>query len=82
VAADAYTAGRLQGDRQDVPAGVSAQFDVDDHLFAQYHHAHAFDRIKRNPLPSIFRRVNEELGKGAVAADQLDYVTLSNGSDL
>jgi len=81
VAADAYTAGRLQGDRQDVPAGVSAQFDVDDHLFAQYHHAHAFDRIKRT-LAIDFQRVNEELGKGAVAADQLDYVTLSNGSDF
>jgi hypothetical protein len=34
------------------------------------------------PLAIDFQRVNEELGKGAVAADQLDYVTLSNGSDF
>jgi spermidine synthase len=34
------------------------------------------------PLAIDFQRVNEELRKGAVAADQLDYVTLSNGSDF
>jgi spermidine synthase len=34
------------------------------------------------PLAIDFQRVNEELRKGAVAADQLDYVTLSNGLDF
>jgi spermidine synthase len=34
------------------------------------------------PLAIDFQRVNEELRKGAVNADQLDYVTLSNGSDF
>jgi spermidine synthase len=34
------------------------------------------------PLAIDFQRVNEELGKGAAAADQMDYVTLSNGVDF
>ena len=34
------------------------------------------------PLAIDFQRVNEELRKGEVAADQLDYVTLSNGLDF
>ena len=34
------------------------------------------------PLAIDFQRVKEELGKGAVAADQMDYVTLSNGFDF
>jgi len=34
------------------------------------------------PLAIDFQRVTEELGKGAVAADQMDYVTLSSGVDF
>ncbi|MGB7566245.1 MAG: fused MFS/spermidine synthase [Chitinivibrionales bacterium] len=35
-----------------------------------------------DPLAIDFQRVTEELGKGAVAADQMDYVTLSSGVDF
>jgi Spermidine synthase len=34
------------------------------------------------PLAIDFQRVNEELRKGEVAADQMDYVSLSNGPDF
>jgi spermidine synthase len=34
------------------------------------------------PLAIDYRRINEELRKGEVNADQLDYVTLSNGFDF
>ncbi len=34
------------------------------------------------PLTIDYQRVNEQLRKGKVNADQLDYVTLSNGSDF
>lgn len=34
------------------------------------------------PLAVDYQRVNEELRKGAVAADKLDYVTLANGFDF